>query len=289
MCRFLIYKGPRTVIAELVTRPEHSLIHQSFKALMREEPLNGDGFGVGWYAPEASPVPALFTSLTPAWANLNLQRLAEVVATPCLFAHVRAASPGLRVSEANCHPFRYRNLLWMHNGFINEFHKIKRRLTNFLRDEYYNIVEGTTDSEHAFALFLNFLPEGKESYTLEELADAMLATIKQLNVWSEDAGVEGPSTMNFAVTDGEKVVVTRYASNTKHKPESLYYSQGARFECKDGVCSMRSPKESSEAIIVTSEPVTENKKDWVEIQPNQMLKIDRNNAVEMVRIPSRNE
>ncbi|MCP5508782.1 MAG: hypothetical protein H7A37_10875, partial [Chlamydiales bacterium] len=80
-----------------------------------------------------------------------------------------------------------------------------------------------------------------------------------------------------------------YASNTKHKPESLYYSQGARFECKDGVCSMRSPKESSEAIIVTSEPVTENKKDWVEIQPNQMLKIDRNNAVEMVRIPSRNE
>lgn len=66
MCRFVVYKGRELLMADLLTRPKHSLIKQSYDARERREPLNGDGFGVGWYAPELDPTPCIFTSVTPA-------------------------------------------------------------------------------------------------------------------------------------------------------------------------------------------------------------------------------
>jgi glutamine amidotransferase len=128
MCRFICYRGPEILLTDLLYRPANSLIRQSFHAKERTEPLNGDGFGIGWYAPQISSTPSVFTSVTPAWNNQNLRRLSEHVKSDCFFAHVRAASPGMRVSEANCHPFQYGRFLWMHNGIIRDFSRIKRRL-----------------------------------------------------------------------------------------------------------------------------------------------------------------
>lgn len=47
--------------------------------------------------------------------------------------------------------------MWMHNGGIAEFEKIKRKLQNSLSEELFLFVEGNTDSEWAFALFLSFV------------------------------------------------------------------------------------------------------------------------------------
>lgn len=71
----------------------------------------GDGFGVGWYEPdvvdsETANTPCIFTSVTPAWNNNNLIRLAEKIKSPLVFAHVRASTAGT-VTETNCHPFQY--------------------------------------------------------------------------------------------------------------------------------------------------------------------------------------
>jgi len=53
MCRLLLYTGKRPILlADLLTRPAHSIINQSFSPKLRidaHRPLNGDGFGVGWY------------------------------------------------------------------------------------------------------------------------------------------------------------------------------------------------------------------------------------------------
>ena len=68
----------------------------------------GDGFGVGWYDREdqdKTHKPCIFTSVTPAWSNSNLVRLAEKIKSPLLFAHVRASTSGA-VTEANCHPWK---------------------------------------------------------------------------------------------------------------------------------------------------------------------------------------
>jgi len=55
------------------------------------------------------------------------------------------------------HPWTYANLIWMHNGCIADFHKIKRRLQNDLSDEMFSVPQGNTDSEWSFALFLDQL------------------------------------------------------------------------------------------------------------------------------------
>ena len=69
-------------IGTLLLEPSHSLIRQSTHAAEREEPLNGDGFGVAWYVPDLSPEPGVFHSVRPAWNNPNLFNLARVTVGP---------------------------------------------------------------------------------------------------------------------------------------------------------------------------------------------------------------
>lgn len=64
-------------------------------------------------ASRADPTPCVFTSVTPAWNNENLGRLARKIASPLVFAHVRAAMPGMAVNEQNCHPFAHGRYLWV--------------------------------------------------------------------------------------------------------------------------------------------------------------------------------
>ena len=97
-------------------------------------PVNGDGFGVGWYdeaeVPGGAPPgqPCVFLATSPAWNNCNLHRLADHVVSSLIFAHVRAASPGLQTTESNCHPFSYGPFLWMHNGDVPAFPRVKREI-----------------------------------------------------------------------------------------------------------------------------------------------------------------
>jgi len=151
MCRFILYLGPSIYLSSLVTEPRNSLIHQSFKAEERAEPLNGDGFGVAWYALEHSTEPALLRSITPAWNNANLFSIARLVKSHCVLAHVRAASQQRSVSEANCHPFVWGRWSFMHNGDVGGFHEIRRALLATLSDRAFDAIGGGTDSEHLFA------------------------------------------------------------------------------------------------------------------------------------------
>ena len=91
MCRFVLYLGQEIGVDSLVTEPKNSIIHQSYHSHEREEPLNGDGFGVAWYVP-GHDEPALFRNVTPAWNDINLLHLARVTRTRCVLAHVRAAT-----------------------------------------------------------------------------------------------------------------------------------------------------------------------------------------------------
>ncbi|MEE9580352.1 MAG: hypothetical protein V3V74_03435, partial [Nitrosomonadaceae bacterium] len=59
--------GPEIKMGSLVTEPTHSIIVQSYRSKEREEPLNGDGFGVAWYPPDKGEAPGVFKSVSPAW------------------------------------------------------------------------------------------------------------------------------------------------------------------------------------------------------------------------------
>ena len=61
--------------------------------------------------------------------------------SPLVFAHVRAAYPGMPVSEQNCHPFQWGRYMWMHNGVVGGFMKIRRALLASLSDAAYDTVQ----------------------------------------------------------------------------------------------------------------------------------------------------
>lgn len=79
--------------------------------------MNADGFGIGWYSAEEhcprvskngatqkDDTPCTFKAITPAWNNDNLMKLASKIRSRLMFAHVRAAYPGMPVSEQNVRP-----------------------------------------------------------------------------------------------------------------------------------------------------------------------------------------
>ena len=289
MCRFLTYTGAPLLLADLLYRPVNSLIMQSYHARERAEPLNGDGFGLGWYVPDVDPTPCVQRSVTPAWSNRNLQNLAAKTRATSLFAHVRAASPGMAVTEANVHPFAYDRFMWMHNGVASGFHHIKRRLREGLKDEFYDMIQGTTDSEHAFALFLNSLRVPFGEVDGLEMRRAVVETIARLDEWTRDAGVTEASFYNFAVTDGHITVVSRYASGEGVPGASLHYSRGHRFEClPDGLCDMHSVTEDSkaQAVIVASERLTDDASDWTQVPDNHTITVYPDLRVSLDKIGS---
>ena len=273
MCRFVSYLGSDVLLAELLFRPQHSLIRQSFKARERPEPLNGDGFGLGWYTPEIAPDPCVFKCIAPAWSNNNLVSLAEHIRAGCFFAHVRAASPGMAVTETNCHPFRIGQYLWMHNGSVRGFKQIRRRLCNSIPDDLFDAIDGTTDSEHAFAVFLNILRKEPE-ITTAALSRSLVETIAQIEEWIRMVGLDGPSIYNFAVTDGKQVAAVRYVSDPKVEPISLYYSKQGQYRCYGTKLELLDESRESSGVIIASERLTAENSDWIRVAPNHVLTVD---------------
>src|SRR5436190_1504168 len=277
MCRLMAYKGTPIVIDNLLYKPKNSLINQSLHAREIEEPLNGDGFGVGWYAREVNSEPVTFVSVNPAWSNRNLRNLAPKVRTDCMIAHVRAASVG-EVSESNCHPFQYKNLLMAHNGGIEEFGLVKRKIREPLSDEMYNWIKGQTDSEHIFAYLLNYLFKHHKLINTDAVADAFENTFKFVNKLMKDAGIKDPAYLNMALTNGLFIVATRWVSDPNEEPLTMYHSEGSRYVVEDGITRLEAPEDDDGAVLVVSEKLTDGP-EWTLIPKNHLVMVEQNSNV----------
>ncbi|KKK19425.1 glutamine amidotransferase DUG3 [Aspergillus ochraceoroseus] len=307
MCRFLVYKGRHEIrLSKLVTEPSHSILTQSYDSRLRldnRRPVNGDGFGVGFYTdPKLGPEPCIFTSTLPAWNCENLERLASKTCSNLIFAHVRATTEGT-LSDTNCHPFQHQTLMWMHNGNIGGWQYIKRTLGDSLADKWYLGVKGGTDSEWAFALFLDLLEKegvdpssdpGPEGFGQALLRRVMVKTIAKINEFIRDIpkrhnvrDVETRSLLNFAVTDGHTVVCTRYISSKTDEPASLYFSSGTKWkEGKvKGHFKMERHDKGADIVLVASEPITFERRmmiplllgfnNWVSVPANSIVTIHK--------------
>jgi glutamine amidotransferase len=269
----MAYKGTPVIIDKLLYQPKNSLINQSSNAREIEEPLNGDGFGVGWYVPEVNYEPITFVSVNPAWNNRNLRNLAPKVKTDCMIAHVRAASVG-DVSESNCHPFQYKNILMAHNGGVEEFGKIKRHIREPLTDELYNWIKGQTDSEHIFALLLNNLFHDHKSISPEAVADSFEKTFRTLKKMMADNGIKEPAYLNMVFTNGLFLVATRYVSDPKEEPLTMYHSEGGRYVVENGDTRLEAAQDDDNAVLVVSEKLTDDK-DWTMLPPNHLVIVEQ--------------
>ncbi|AWB67131.1 class II glutamine amidotransferase [Saccharobesus litoralis] len=285
MCRFFTYSGPAILMQDLLVDACNSLVQQSKSAKKTHLPVNGDGFGLGWYPLHNDPEPGTFVSVEPAWRNKNLRQLASKIKAKHFFAHVRDASGGLAVNLQNCHPFQYKNLLWMHNGWLDGFELIKRKLIAELDDPAYQLIEGSTDSEHAFALFMQQVKMAS-NISRSTMVEALLATMQRIMQLRKQANINNNAFMNFAVTNGVDTIATRFSSDEQVQPSSLFYAQGKLVRCRAGELCLIQPESPEEnSIIIASEPLTKDRPSWIKVERNHMVIARGNESVEMLPIP----
>jgi predicted glutamine amidotransferase len=242
MCRWLAYSGSPIRLEELLVKRDRSLIDQSLHSRQGATTTNGDGFGVGWYGDGETP--RLYRSTHPAWNDRNLRELAAGISSPLFFAHIRA-STGSAIQETNTHSFRHGRWLWMHNGLIREFPRVRRELILAIEPDLYSSIEGTTDSEAMFHLALTFGLEDDPPTAVER----MVGFVEDVG---RGHGIEHPLQMTVATTDGRTIWAFRYSSEGDSR--SLYFS--TRMDAlRDLHPELELAALSDETRVIVSEPL----------------------------------
>lgn len=236
MCRLMGYLGQKVQLDRLLYDPQHSLVVQSYQPReMTAGLINADGFGMGWYHDQKQTNPYIYKNILPIWNDINLPQLSRYVESRCILGYVRSATPPLAVDLSNCQPFTTEKILFIHNGFIQNFrHTLYRPIRKLLNDYSYDLIKGTTDSEHIFALIINELQT-----TTHNLATAFDKTLEQLSKLAKN--YQTYFSGNIIVSDGKQLIASRYA-NSSPVPSLYWLKNGSLYP---------------DAVIIASEPLFE--------------------------------
>lgn len=290
MCRILSYLGKPIVVEELLYNPDNSFIKQSYHPKYMSHLLNLAGFGMAaWDTTSHNPkCPHLYKTPQLPFYDENLRNLANKITPHCLLAHLRGVAYNDQqvVSIQNVHPFVYRgvNIALAHNGSLSDFELMRYDLLEYIRPEYKREIAGTTDSEWIYAVFLSQLPVLTSYYETEELAKAIIETLKILQRVRHKRNIKINSPVNLFITNGEFIAATRFVLDygwflrdsqpSAHAAyHSLWYTYGESYGYYDNEYKMKG-SELKSSMIIASEPLTEDTTTWLEV-PEYTLIIAR--------------
>ncbi len=266
MCRLLAYKGIPQSLDRLISKPEHSLIVQGYQPReMTAGIINADGFGIGWYHTDRDTEPFIYKHTLPIWNDVNLPSLSRYVETGCMLAYVRSATEKQSVSLSNCQPFEDGKLLFLHNGFIDNFRSgLYKQIRDRLHLHIYQSIDGTTDSEHIFALLVS------EIHTHPELPleIALQRTLQILRGLAATA--QTTISANIVISDGDRLIASRFAYGTA--VPSLYW--------------IRDSPDYPNSVILASEPLFMG--NWQSCQVQSIITVESNLEIQTHPIPISN-
>ena len=262
MCRLLGYLGPAIPLDHLLYKPEHSLIVQSYQPReMTSGVVNADGLGIGWYHPQRNVDPFTYKNTLPIWNETNLPELSRYVESGCVLAYVRSATAGQALDMSNCQPFREGRLLLIHNGFINNFRQsLYRPIREKLGDRIYQSINGTTDSEHIFALLINQLEVSPNSTIVEALHTTLITLTQLANTYQVSFSA------NLIISDGHQLVASRYAYGTT--APSLYW--------------LRDDPTFPDSVMIASEPIFTG--NWHECPEGSIFSVEKNLEISSIDV-----
>ncbi len=143
-----------------------------------------DGWGLAYYDGSETD---LVKSVLPAICDSLFEELSFSVHAHTLIGHIRLATAG-RVEKRNCHPFRFGDWVFAHNGHIQEFASIRETLLERIKPKYLVGIESDTDSEVFFRLLLSNYADvvnPAEGLVAETMSAAMSRTIGEIRTLSE--------------------------------------------------------------------------------------------------------
>ena len=155
-------------------------------------------------------------------------------------------------------------------------------------DEAFNILKGSTDTEHLFALFVDEIirngcpvDPGMGDVTdgegAMELARRLSGAIARVLALADEHGDGESSFLNVAVADGRHVAVCRFDTDPNESPESLYLLHGEMYEPAGRRFPERRKEDEGEAMVVSSERLTGDPR-WQVVAPASMVVLDRHAA-----------
>jgi len=165
------------------------------------------------------------------------------------------------VQRTNCHPFSHGRWLFVHNGLINEFPRLRRDISMAIAPEYFPEISGTTDSELMFLLALTFGLEGDVCAGIARMTGFIESV-------AEKHGVPNAVQMTLGISDGESLYAVRYS--TIGKSRTLYHSEN-----RDAVGEMAPEvgRFSRDARAIVSEPLSGLEEAWVPVPESTFLTI----------------
>jgi glutamine amidotransferase len=256
--------GPKISIASAIIDARHSLIEQSYAPReMVTGTINADGFGFGWYSDECD-LPGTYHRCTPIWSDPDLPRLGRAVTSSCIMAAVRNATPGFDVNLQNVPPFVHQQLLFMHNGAVEGFHRRFRgpRVAK-LPDPILATLHGSADSERIFALVMAYLLDHNmgRGVGADVLRDALhYAAETVLEIARED---RARASLNMGLSNGRAMAFVRLARGIKSN--SLYL------------------RRQPEAVWIASEPL-DSSPEWEEVVKDTFVLVDSPTEVTLEKI-----
>jgi glutamine amidotransferase len=185
-------------------------------------------------------------------------------------AHIRAAI-GSPVQETNCHPFRHGRWLFVHNGYIADFHAMRRELMLSIDPALFADVQGSTDTEVVFHLALTL---GLE----DDPIGALEATVGVIEATARERGIGAPVQATFGVSDGTSLWAVRYASEGPAR--SLFASSEVDAIKRLHPNNPRFARLSPEDRLVVSEPFSDLPGVWREIPQGTAVTVRRGGGIE---------
>ncbi len=293
MCRALMYLGQTVSLYDLLYKTDASLVKQSYDPRYMHGMQNLAGFGMSVWSQQFSDVekPLLFKSIALPFYDKNLESIANKVKGECLLAHVRGMpyegdQLGMRnvISQQNLHPFVFEdtNVVLAHNGAISNMDILKTALISEIKPQYFSQIKGSTDTEWLYALFLSRLPSLTPN--LKEMIQAVFDSLEILRNMRNERGISSFSPINLFITDGQRLIATRYVMDYGHYVpgimdahlayHSLWYTLGKAYTGAGEHYEMRGYPEKS-SIIVSSEPLTIDPSSWIKVPEYSLLAVER--------------
>jgi len=157
----------------------------------------------------------------------------------------------------------------MHNGQIAQFEFLHQRLIAKISPEYFNDIQGSTDSEIMFYLALTF---GLE----KDVPSAIAEVVRYVENEGKKAGVSGSLWMTLGISDGKSLWAFKYGSDGT--APTLYISPSLE------ELSLLNPKTEGMygdfAACIVSEPIGDFQDNWNPVSDNSQVLI-HNKKIEL--------
>jgi glutamine amidotransferase len=242
-------------------RSQHSLLYQS----KRDEygTKNAQGWGLEDYEKNK---PNLVKQPKAAFDSDAFRWQAAKIHSKQVISHVRRATVVI-VSLENTHPFVHHGLILAHNGHIDHFDVIRKKILSAITEEESKWIKGTTDSEYILAYLHHIYNQNPSAKLVTILTQGLRQIIQMIKVIDPD----NESALNIVFSNGKEMAASCYN-------RSLYFiERGAVHPCQvcNGELHINDKPKSFRALVVASEPITTDEK-WQKIPNKSIIEVDSN-------------